>query len=151
MQVNNKRFVIQKNYFDGKTYIGTFRFVKKTLYAKGYEYPFETKLEVAVFKKPSNPISAFLTSTFVGSHALLQFTELPNITRAEIDSFVSSIIEFEDFKNFDNDKSIDDCFEKFHYLRFLTKSLNLPSFKFIKTIIYMKVDSVDWSRHKSVR
>lgn len=149
MQVGNARFVIETNKHDGKTYIATFRYVRKSFYVDDYPMPFKTAIEVAVFNKPSNSFTAWLQSIW-GSVVNMQFSDFDGMTKEQQDDFVSMLVRYENFVNLDDDDALFDFLSSRRYERLITKSLNIPSFRFIKTILYMHLNREQWENIKPI-
>jgi hypothetical protein len=135
--MSNERFVFAKNKFDGLNYIGTFRYVQKSMHVPKLNFPIKTKLEVAVFYTNSNKPT--FMQAIGGPKLFMEFTDFGNMTSEEIDAFITDLIANENLTNLESGGNFARANKDNHFTRDITKVLNLPFFTKVNTIVYIRL------------
>jgi len=136
--MNNAIFVIAKNKFDHREYIGTFKYVQKSSRIPRFNLSITTKLEVAVVLK--NTYQPELNKGIGSPKVYMLFDNFGNMTREEIDSFISNLIANENLEDIESGKNFAGTNKDNQYVRYAIKALNLSIFKKTDTIVYSRID-----------
>ena len=135
--VSNERFVFTKNKVDGLNYIGTFRYVQKNMHVPKLNFKVTTKLEVAVFY--TNSQKSTFAQAIGGAKLYMEFTDFGNMTREEIDGFITELIANENLNDLASGGNFARANKDNHFTREITKTSNLPFFSKINTIVYIRL------------